>query len=124
MIEGKRVGEERIYNIIFASVLIISVLFMFNSVKADTTFLLNITTGVATGQVNFTQSFNSSAVAGTNSLINAFVQEDVKYVYNFSISHYAATLNLTQINFTLPAGFRFEMGSDKTANFSSTPYLI
>jgi hypothetical protein len=120
MIEGKEgISRKNLIDFVFISILVVSILFIINPVIADTTFSLNITNQSGTGQVNFTFSLFSANNSTGSSLINAFMKEDIMYIFNFSFSHLSATKNLTGVNFTLPAGFLWAPSSNRTTNASS-----
>ena len=116
VIQGKEgVSKKNLIDLTFIFIFAILIVSMFNLVIADTTFSLNITN--ATYDYSNTTHSTFSSYLDNNSVVNVFIQEDIVYVYNFSFGH-LSTRNLTGINITLPAGFIFTDGSNKTGNNS------
>ncbi len=83
-----------------------------------------VTSGTIIGILNITNQSGGQFNATYNLQNGTFnlgqVNEDIEYMYNLSISHIAATENLTGINITLPSTFTFRIKSNMTGNQSGS----
>jgi PGF-pre-PGF domain-containing protein len=117
MIEEKEgLTKKNFFDLMFFFIFAISIIFIFNFTSAGTVIGVVNITNISGGQINATFNLLSN-FSNTNFLqIN---DSGLPYTYNFSISHIAATQNLTGINITLPSGFNFIAGSNGTGNLTN-----
>lgn len=74
--------------------------------------------GTVIGTINVTNRSGSQFNFTDENIISA--NQNVTYIYNFSISHISGMKNITRINITLWGFFNFTAGSNGTGNISTT----